>query len=291
MKKRKLKISIIPDGTEDIKVTRMFIVLIPIIVLILFSLSVYLITITIINIKNIKDYKSIKQLREETAVLTIKDRESKKMINNIEKKINNLKKTTKDIIPTYEYLSGIMNTEKRELYVPEDLDSIIMIVDYMLENYDSIYSILKNTSYAKKVPSLIPVNGWVLRKYGKVLDPYTETEKKSPGILLVAENNEPVYATADGYVVFAGQKKNLGKTVIIKHGQDFTTTYGHLSRIIINSGKSVKKGDKIGFVGKSGKTLSSSLYYEIKKNQNPINPEYSFLIPIYVLYDTLKTNL
>ncbi|MCK4524801.1 hypothetical protein KAU15_07735, partial [candidate division WOR-3 bacterium] len=90
MKRRKLKISIIPHGTEKIKATRFFIIILPIIAIIILCISIFITTMTIINIGNIKDYRSIKKMRENIAILTIKNRESKKAIDEIEKGIKDL---------------------------------------------------------------------------------------------------------------------------------------------------------------------------------------------------------
>lgn len=291
MKRRKLKISIIPHDSENVRVTRFFIIALPIIALILLIISVSLTAVTIINLRNIRDYGSIKKLREDVAVLTIKSRESKRTVQDIEKGIEELKKTTESLLPVYTYMSGIERTGDDIVEMPGSTDSILMFSRHVLFCYDSILSTVSNESFADKVPSLIPVNGWVLRHYGTVKDPYTETERFNPGILLVANEGEAVYAAADGYIIFAGNKDKMGNTVIVKHTQQFTTTYAHLSSIEVFSGKTVKKGDIIGYVGKTGKVLSSALYYEIKRNDNTVDPRNSFLIPVYDLYDSLTIRL
>ncbi|MDY6786772.1 MAG: M23 family metallopeptidase [candidate division WOR-3 bacterium] len=291
MKKRKLKISVIPHGSEDISVKRFFIVLIPIVLIAVLGFSVYLTVITVNNIRNIKDYAAIRQLREDVAVLTIKNRESQQSIERIEEGIEDIKGTTASIIPSYEYISGIINTSEQSFSLPDSPDSLLSTVSLMRTAYDSFYNILSNQSYADKIPSLIPVSGWVLREYGYVNDPYTETRRLNPGILFVVEENKDVYAAADGYVLFAGNKPKLGKTVIIKHSDNYITTYAHLSGISITSGKTVSKGDIIGYAGKTGKTLSSALYYEIKRNEENIDPSSSFMVPVYMLYDSLRSIL
>ncbi len=291
MKRRKLKISIIPHGSENVRVTRFFIIILPIVALMILIGSIMISAITIINIRNIKDFRSIKKLREDVAILTIKNRESQKTISEIEKGIDNLKKKTQNLLPYYSYMSGISRTDSHSVYLPEQIDSLLQFTDFLIYSYDSIYSIVKNKSYADKIPSIIPVNGWVLRDYGNIIDPYTETERFHPGILIVANAGENVYSAADGYVLFAGEKEKLGKTVIIKHSQEYTTTYAHLSGIEVNSGKTVKKGDLIGYIGKSGKVISSALYYEILLNDKSINPKNSFLVPVYDLYDSLNLSL
>ncbi len=287
MRRRKVKISVIPHSSENVRVSRMFIVAIPVMAIIMLAVSAYLVITTVTNFRNIKDYKSIKKLSKDVAILTVKEKETKRYIDDLEKNIAKLNKQTTEIMPLYTYMSGILNTEKTPFECPADLDSILLVSRSMKQAYDTMHSILNNKSFAAKVPSMVPLSGWVLRPFGNVLDPYTETERKNPGILFVAEEGMEVYAAADGYVTFTGDRKNLGKTVEIKHGKDYVTVYGHLSKITTTSGKSIKKGEIIGYVGSSGKTISPSLYYEIRKNDKSIDPASSFLVPVYSFYDTL----
>lgn len=287
MRRRKVKISVIPHSSENVRVSRMFIVAIPVMAIIMLAVSAYLVITTVTNFRNIKDYKSIKKLSKDVAILTVKEKETKRYIDVLEKNIEKLNKQTTEIMPLYTYMSGILNTEKTPFNCPADLDSILLVSRSMKQIYDTMHSILSNKSFAAKVPSMVPLSGWVLRPFGNVLDPYTETERKNPGILFVAEEGMEVYAAAEGYVTFTGDRKNLGKTVEIKHGKDYVTVYGHLSKISTSSGKSIKKGEIIGYVGSSGKTISPSLYYEIRKNDKSIDPASSFLVPVYSFYDTL----
>lgn len=291
MRRRKVKISIVPHGADNVKVSRMFIVAIPVLFIILTAISAYLVITTVINFRNIKDYKSIKKLSKDVAILTVKERETKRYISDLEKNIELLNTQTTEIMPLYAYMSGIINTEEAPFECPDNVDSVLLVSGEMRQLYDSVYSILSNKSFAAKVPSMIPLSGWVLRPFGTVIDPYTETERINPGMLFVSEQGTEVYAAADGYVTFTGERKNLGKTVEIKHGKDYLTIYGHLSKILTTSGRSIKKGDVIGYVGNTGKTLSPSLYYEIRRNEKSINPASSFMLPVYSFYDTLLTNI
>lgn len=94
------------------------------------------------------------------------------------------------------------------------------------------------------------------------------------GVDFAASYGTPIWATAPGVVQFLGYKGGFGKTLVIKHDKNYTTTYAHLSRF----GKTLKVGDRveakqiIGFVGKSGTATGSHLHYEIRKNGVPFNP-------------------
>jgi len=87
------------------------------------------------------------------------------------------------------------------------------------------------------------------------------------GVDFAARTGTPVKATSNGRVAFAGSKGGYGKTVIIKNGV-YTTLYAHLSRFAknVNSGKYVRQGEVIGYVGSSGLATGPHLHYEFRVN-------------------------
>lgn len=129
--------------------------------------------------------------------------------------------------------------------------------------------------------------------YGGTQD---HTREPHHGVEFINPQGTPVLAAGDGEVVFAGNDSNVeigwwvnfyGNLVVIQHtvkGFDVPiyTLYGHLSKILINNGDSVKAGDKIGEVGKTGKALGSHLHFEVREGINDYshtrNPEL-WLIP------------
>jgi len=84
----------------------------------------------------------------------------------------------------------------------------------------------------------------------------------------------PIYATADGTVESSGSKGTYGRTVVLQHGQRFSTLYAHMSKISSKSivGKRVRQGDVIGYVGKSGRVTGTHLHYEFRVNGEHVDP-------------------
>jgi len=115
-------------------------------------------------------------------------------------------------------------------------------------------------------PNMLPVMGAVSRGYSD--------EHKA--VDFVAALDEPVFATAVGKVIFAGNRGDRGIVVEIDHGGGIVTVYSHLSRFSIKNGSTVKKGENIGFVGNTGNSSSAHLHYEILFNGKPVNPEKYF---------------
>jgi murein DD-endopeptidase MepM/ murein hydrolase activator NlpD len=95
------------------------------------------------------------------------------------------------------------------------------------------------------------------------------------GVDYAAATGTPIKATGDGRVEFVGVKSGYGKVIVIKHGAQVQTLYGHLSRFRagLKSGQKVKRGQVIGYVGKSGLATAPHLHYEFRMNgvhQNPM---------------------
>lgn len=89
------------------------------------------------------------------------------------------------------------------------------------------------------------------------------------GVDYAAPIGTPVKATADGKVRFAGSQRGYGRTIVLQHGSQYSTLYGHLSRYAkgLKAGKPVRQGEIIGFVGKSGLATGPHLHYEFRINE------------------------
>jgi murein DD-endopeptidase MepM/ murein hydrolase activator NlpD len=81
-----------------------------------------------------------------------------------------------------------------------------------------------------------------------------------------------VYATADGRIVHAGRASDYGNLVRIDHGFGLESRYGHLERIDVAQGVTVKRGDRIGTVGSTGRSTAPHLHYEVRVNDRLLNP-------------------
>lgn len=97
--------------------------------------------------------------------------------------------------------------------------------------------------------------------------------KVNDGINIASPNGEPIWAAADGEVVFASNElKDYGNMVLIKHSGDKTTTYAHMGRIIVDKYERVKQGDIIGYVGSTGKAKDAQLHFAVHEGKNPVDP-------------------
>ncbi len=105
---------------------------------------------------------------------------------------------------------------------------------------------------------------------------FTVLLKCISGLDFTAPQGTPIYATGDGIVTTAGIGTGTGNHVIINHGYGYETEYMHMVRIKATAGKSVKRGEVIGWVGSTGASTGPHCHYEVHINGNPVDPVYFF---------------
>jgi len=113
-----------------------------------------------------------------------------------------------------------------------------------------------------------PVSGALLAGFGGTL-PDGGT---SQGVLIGAPTGTSVRAVADGRVVFADWMNGYGLIVIVDHGNGTMSLYAHNEALLRDVGDSVKRGDAVASVGNSGAQGSPALYFELRRNGQPVNP-------------------
>jgi murein DD-endopeptidase MepM/ murein hydrolase activator NlpD len=109
------------------------------------------------------------------------------------------------------------------------------------------------------------------------LSPFTGAKEFHRAIDISAREGTPIYATASGVVTFSGVKGLLGRTIIIDHGHGITTTYGHCSRLLKQTGERVSRWDTVALVGNTGSSTGPHVHYEVALHGVPVNPEKYFL--------------
>jgi murein DD-endopeptidase MepM/ murein hydrolase activator NlpD len=122
------------------------------------------------------------------------------------------------------------------------------------------------------VPTLWPVRGPVTSPFGIRISPYGDEREMHPGMDISARYGLPVAAAGGGQVIFAGQDTGYGGLVIIDHGAQLDTLYGHLSALYVREGQKVRSGQPIGAVGATGRATGAHLHYEVRVNGSPVDP-------------------
>ena len=119
---------------------------------------------------------------------------------------------------------------------------------------------------------------YISSSYGKRKHPVTGQIRQHHGIDLAGTWQEEVHASAPGTVIHAGKMGSFGNVVRIRHAYNVTTTYAHLSRILVNKGDDVTHGTVIGKMGRTGRVDGAHLHYEIRIGRKSLNPQTFFNI-------------
>jgi len=120
---------------------------------------------------------------------------------------------------------------------------------------------------------LNPLRGaWESSTYGYREDPFTGERRKHRGVDLAAPMGSTVKSASDGFVRFAGEDAVLGDYVEVRGQMGYSFIYGHLSGILVKTGKVISKGDAIGFVGATGYATGPHLHFEVRRNGVPQDP-------------------
>jgi murein DD-endopeptidase MepM/ murein hydrolase activator NlpD len=190
-----------------------------------------------------------------------------------------------EMLPSAGYVGGPsggqMSITAPPPITPGQLQNVQQRAADIERNYDTLINFWGNkTAELATTPTIWPVRGWPSSGFGWRPDPFTGRQTFHYGLDIVAAFGSPVTATADGMVisvVTVNQDRLLGNNVRLLHGSGITTIYGHLSKISVRAGQRVKRGDKIGEVGSTGKSIGPHLHYEVRVNDKAVTPYHYIL--------------
>jgi murein DD-endopeptidase MepM/ murein hydrolase activator NlpD len=130
----------------------------------------------------------------------------------------------------------------------------------------------KRTEVIAQTPTVWPVHGVLNSGFGVRADPFTGAPARHEGLDISSTRSEPVLATADGIVIHSGWAGEYGKAIAIQHGDRYETLYGHLEKTLVAAGQRVRRGDRVGLVGSTGRSTAPHLHYEVRVDGHPVNP-------------------
>jgi len=157
--------------------------------------------------------------------------------------------------------------------VKEEMDRLLGVVKDEGESIRSLERFLGRASRVlASLPSRWPVRGPVNSDFGQRRSPWAPNSEFHSGIDIGAPIGTAVRAPAPGVVVFAGQHPEYGVTLIIDHGNETKSLYGHLSRLNVAMDQRIQRGDTVAFTGNTGRSSGPHLHYEIQVKGQPVNP-------------------
>jgi len=213
------------------------------------------------------------------------------VLNNIEDRDNNIYRVYFEASPIpeeqrkagfggvnrYKDLEGfdnsnlIINTTKK-------IDILTKQLVIQSKSLDEILSLAEEKeNLLASIPSIQPIQNKDLKRmasgYGWRIDPFTKKRRRHYGMDFSAVRGTPVYATGNGIIKRVDNRAaGFGKHIRIDHGFGYVSIYAHLDKYNVKRGQKVKRGQIIGFVGNTGRSVAPHLHYEIVKDGKKINP-------------------
>ena len=171
-------------------------------------------------------------------------------------------------------IGGATSTERLPIVAPTDeLDRLAETIKEEGESLRALDRLMARASKAlATLPSRWPVRGSVNSEFGRRSSPWTQSVEFHSGIDIKAQTGTPVHAPAAGTVVIAGPAHEYGTAVILDHGQNIKTLYGHLSKVSVRPGQKVERGTLLAYSGTTGRSSGPHLHYEIFVKGQPVNP-------------------
>ncbi len=181
------------------------------------------------------------------------------------------------------------------------IDYLKRMVNLQAESFEEIERKFEEAEI-QYLPTILPVpeqQTWLSSSFGWRIDPFTGRRAFHRGVDFAGRKGTPIYATADGFVSYAGKDRYLGSTIIIAHrkkerdeqGQPYVrqggyqTEYGHLDRIMVEQGQQIKRGQQIGTMGNSGRSTGPHLHYAVRLQDQQLSKHRGYQNPENFIFD------
>jgi len=158
--------------------------------------------------------------------------------------------------------------------VADEIERLAAVVTEEGQSLRSLERFLGKAGRAlASLPSRWPVRGPVNSEFGRRSSPWQgESVEEHSGLDIGVPRGTPVMAPAPGIVIYAGQHAEYGVTLVIDHGNDIKSLYGHLTRLGVQAEQKVERGQIVAFTGNTGRSSGPHLHYEIQVKGLPVNP-------------------
>lgn len=237
----------------------------------------------------------LERVQEQNKVYTDRVVEIDERLKQLEKRDNEVYRTIFEANPIPDSARAKQIEQKKELQILARMDNqqiaegllntlntLFNRVVHQEKSYKEIEGMVRNKEkLLASTPAIQPISNKDLNRlssgFSYRIDPIYKTVKFHPGLDFSAPQGTPIYATAQGVVRIANNLGNgYGNHVVIAHGYQYSTLYGHMYRIKVRVGQSVKRGEVIGYVGNTGKSTGPHLHYEVLKGKRHLDPIYFF---------------
>ena len=159
----------------------------------------------------------------------------------------------------------------------EELQATVLSIDENADRSADIFTLVESRLFEARmrslmVPSSKPVDGPIGSGFGFRSDPFTGRPALHTGLDFPSHVGTPVLAAAGGVVVSSETHPQYGHMLELDHGNKLVTRYAHLSRITVKQGDIIKRGQRIGDVGSTGRSTGPHLHFEVLVEGVPQDP-------------------
>jgi len=158
-------------------------------------------------------------------------------------------------------------------FLREEMDTLEERSGVLKQSFGILEKVYRDQSLLlASTPSIAPVHGMIAYGFQWRRDPFTGQRAFHSGLDIVANAGTKVLAPADGVVTQVMRDAGYGNVIYISHGNDVSTRFAHLSGFAVRVGQEVQRGDVIGYVGNTGRSLGPHLHYEILVQGSKVDP-------------------
>jgi len=242
------------------------------------------------------DYVALKQQREQFAALETRLAEQQQVIDGFQQRVSRVRAEVdswRDLrVKIWQPFGPDAGTPARgtgigggtaprhlespgpRLSILDELDQLTAVVTEEGESLRTLERFIgKAGAVLASLPSRWPVRGPVNSDFGRRSSPWSSgAPEVHSGLDIGATRGTQVIAPAPGTVVFAGHHAEYGNTLVIDHGNDIKTLYGHLTKATVVQDQKVQRGQQIALTGNTGRSSGPHLHYEIQVKGQPVNP-------------------
>ena len=279
------------DGGKTLKVSNFFLFLISSLLFGVFTLFGLLSTDFLNTPKELLLERELNNYEFQFELLSQRLQQMENVMENIENRDNEIYRNYFEANPIpqeqrragfggvnrYKNLEGLGNSDQI-IATTKKIDILSRMLVVQSNSLDEIQALAeKKEELLAAIPTIQPIKKEDLKRmasgYGWRTDPFTKKRRKHYGMDFSAKTGTPVYATGDGIVKRADNRSSgYGRHIRIDHGFGYVSLYAHLSKYNVKRGQKVKRGEIIGYVGNTGRSVAPHLHYEIFKDKNKINP-------------------
>ena len=170
---------------------------------------------------------------------------------------------------------------RRITYQEQSVDELLRrsgLVKVSLQ--DALTKVTEVSRRWSHLPMLTPTSGYISSSFGRRMHPLFHQMHYHTGLDFSTPSGEPIFAPANGKVVHSSKSHGLGLRIVLDHDFGIKTVYGHCSKLVVTAGQEVRRGDIIGYVGRSGITTGPHLHYEVHVDGHPTNP-FKYLLDLF----------